>query len=510
MSKVQACIIETENSIPNKFAKDQRAYKYDDLQFGIENPVDFESLRVNGFPELKDRFERQGLMYYFDVLNGPTYTELIKEFWMKASVITREKYNTNIRRLIKERPELQGKTPAEMGLRPFVSTEIESFVAGFRVSIRLAHIYEALKLLDDGLFIKSTDSAGQYVDEFIFKAKADPKDKLEMTNLCKVIYKIFIDSIIPKLGGTDQFSTVQKLFTFHVGKGNFVDVAKLLFIHLADSIVSSKPIIHHGRLLRHMFAQSGLLDAVKPFFPGYDTYMTSSKIINSTTLRYLHLVKAKQIVHPTHPLLIRESEENIAECRLVHVSDRDARIISEAHAEFLKGLGAEVGSGETEGLTVRQSRILEQPTRIFMKRKVVKSPAESGSKKAPKTKKNTVPRKARKPRAYKTLLVDLTEKEKDLENTYDCGIDPKVFDDMYSKLPPRNDPQSLTDQQTLYGPAYGKNPEYLGNSSAFRNVFQTLKHPPLIPVKRAFDRIFKGVNSKKDPTLSENQPMKFR
>ncbi|KAK2443982.1 hypothetical protein QL285_015044 [Trifolium repens] len=48
---------------------------------------------------------------------------------------------------------------------------------------------------------------------------------------------------------------------------------------------------------------------------------------------------------------------------------------------------------------------------------------------------------------------------------------------------------------TLYGPVNGKNPEYLGNSSA------------LIPVKRAFDRIFKGVYSEKDLTLSENQPM---
>jgi hypothetical protein len=63
------CIIDIEKSTPDKFAKDQRPYKFDDLQFAIENPVDFESLRVNGFSEVKDRFERQGLMYYFDVLN---------------------------------------------------------------------------------------------------------------------------------------------------------------------------------------------------------------------------------------------------------------------------------------------------------------------------------------------------------------------------------------------------------------------------------------------------------
>ncbi|KAK2444435.1 hypothetical protein QL285_015462 [Trifolium repens] len=504
------CIIDTKKSIPNKFTKDQRPYKFDDLQF--------ESLRVNGFPEVKDRFERQGLMYYFDVMNGPTYNELVKEFWMKASIITKAKYNERLKQLIKEKPELRGKSPPETAIRPFVTTEIESFVAGFRVSIRLDHIYEALKLSDVGLFIKSTDSVGPNVDEFIFKPKADPEDKLEMIDLSKIIYRILINNIISKLGGTDQISAVQKLFTFHVGKGNFVDVGKLIFIHLADSIAASKPIIRHGRLLSHMFAQCGLLDAIKPFFPGYGTFLISSKIINSTTLRYLQLMKGKKVVHPTHPLLLRETEEDIDECGLIHVSDRDARNIAEAHAGYLKSLGAEVGSGETQDLTVRQSRILAQPTKIFAKRKAVKSPAEYGSKKAAKTKKSTVPRK---------LLLDLSEEEKEradldaaiakvealkekevlVKDGYECGIDAKEFDEMHSKLPQRNDPHNLLAQQTLYGPADGKNPTYLGNSSAFRNVFKTLQHPPLIPVKRAFDKIFKGVYSKKDLALSENQPL---
>ncbi|WJX24370.1 hypothetical protein P8452_13485 [Trifolium repens] len=86
------CIIDIAKSIPNKFAKDQRPYNYDDLNFAIESPVDFESLRVNGFPEVKTRFERQNMMYYFDILNGPTYNEVVKEFWMKASIITKAKY----------------------------------------------------------------------------------------------------------------------------------------------------------------------------------------------------------------------------------------------------------------------------------------------------------------------------------------------------------------------------------------------------------------------------------
>ncbi|WJX88251.1 hypothetical protein P8452_70359 [Trifolium repens] len=205
---VKACMVLPRESNPTEFAKDQRSYKYDELMVSIENPVDLKSIRVNGFPEVIHHYKRQGLEYYFDVLNGPTYTELVKEFWMKASVITRDVHNRRIREMVEENPELSGKTPEQMRLRPFVSTEIESFVAGFRISIRLCHILEALKLECGGLVLKHSDEAGPDVEEYIFKPKVNPKDKFEWTNNCKIIYRILIDSVLLKLGGTDQISSL--------------------------------------------------------------------------------------------------------------------------------------------------------------------------------------------------------------------------------------------------------------------------------------------------------------
>ncbi|KAK2429330.1 hypothetical protein QL285_027779 [Trifolium repens] len=403
-------------------------------------------------------------------MNGPTYTELVKEFWMKASVITKERYYQKIKDMVAENPELEGKTPKEMGLRPFVTLEIESFVSGFRVSIRLCHICEALKIDRGGLVLKNSDEVGPDVEEFIFKPKADPKGKFEWTDNCKVIYKILIDSVLPMLGGTDQISNLQKLFTFHVARGNFLDIGKLIFDHLTLSILSAKSIVRHSRLLSHMFAQCGLLDTITPFLPGYGTFLLSSKVVNNTTLRYLKLVKNNQIVHPTHPLLLRDSEENIAECRLVHVSDIEAKRVIEAHADHLKKLGADVGDGQPTKLTIRQSRILEQPIRLQpAKRKAVKSPA---GKKVAKTQKTTAPRSSKKPTARKIVMKDLTEEEKEdaalqaalekvkefnkkqeaLKDGYECGIDESAFDDMHKKLPKRIDPHNLLEQQTLYGP----------------------------------------------------------
>ncbi|KAK2368946.1 hypothetical protein QL285_082106 [Trifolium repens] len=451
--KVNACMIEIANSIPNQFAKDQRPFKFEDLQFPVEKPVDFESLKVNGFPGIKGLFEKHDLIYYLDILNGPTYTELIKEFWMKASIITRESYNDSVKRLIKEKPEFRGKSPADMGMRPFVGVEIESYVAGLRVSIRLEHIYEALKLTSDGIYLKTADSVDPEVQLFIYGKESESKSNTDLTNTSKVIYKIFIDSIAPKLGGTDQVSVIQKLFTFHVGKGNLVNTAKLMFVHLLDAIDSKKPIIHHGRLLSHMFAQSGLLDAVKPFFPGFGTYMTSAQMVNSTTLR--------------------------------------------------------------------QKRLLGKASRVFLKRKATKSPSGPRKKKAAK-----VTTGARKPRRQRKLLVDATEeekaeavdedvlrqvadfdkrekeKEKELENSWECGVDPGEFDDMYAKLPQKNAEQTLAVQTIYKAIDNGKYPNYIVNGSVHASVLEksTFKQPPLVPVNRVFETLIIEVDPPKDHT----------
>jgi hypothetical protein len=97
------------------------------------------------------------------------------------------------------------------------------------------------------------------------------------------------------------------MFLYNVAKGNRINTGKFIFDHLLEAINSGKPNVHHCRLLSHMFAQCGLLDAFKPVFPGFGSYMCDSHIINGTTLRYLKLVKADKIVYPNKPLMVRET-----------------------------------------------------------------------------------------------------------------------------------------------------------------------------------------------------------
>jgi len=57
----------------------------DELVVQVESPVDFASLVYHGF-DVSSYFLRHDLDIYFRMVNGPTYKELVKNFWVKAEV----------------------------------------------------------------------------------------------------------------------------------------------------------------------------------------------------------------------------------------------------------------------------------------------------------------------------------------------------------------------------------------------------------------------------------------
>jgi len=50
-----------------------------DLNVPVERPVDFISLAHHGC-DIRSYYEAQGLMDYFNILNGPTYENLVRHF----------------------------------------------------------------------------------------------------------------------------------------------------------------------------------------------------------------------------------------------------------------------------------------------------------------------------------------------------------------------------------------------------------------------------------------------
>jgi len=105
-----------------------------ELTVQVERPIDFASLLHHGC-DIKQFYESQDLVHYFSMLNGPTYENLVKLFWVRASVYDKHAAKLEEAENVLIDPSLEGKTKEEMGLEPFVDTEIKSSIMGVPVFI---------------------------------------------------------------------------------------------------------------------------------------------------------------------------------------------------------------------------------------------------------------------------------------------------------------------------------------------------------------------------------------
>jgi len=117
-----------------------------------ESPVDFASLKRNGM-NLESLITVQEMFPYFDMLNGPTYVTLVKDFWARAEVFDIESVLAEEDEAMIRNPSLRGKTRQEMGLKFFRQTEIRSTVMGIPITITEEVIAKACRVAATGRFI---------------------------------------------------------------------------------------------------------------------------------------------------------------------------------------------------------------------------------------------------------------------------------------------------------------------------------------------------------------------
>jgi len=93
----------------------------ENLVVQVENHVDFISLKHHGV-DVSSYLLHHGLEYYFGMLNGPMYEELVKHFWVRASIYDLDAAKLEEKEKILINPSLEGKTREEMGLKEFTRT----------------------------------------------------------------------------------------------------------------------------------------------------------------------------------------------------------------------------------------------------------------------------------------------------------------------------------------------------------------------------------------------------
>jgi hypothetical protein len=129
----------------------------DELTVQVENRVDFISLTHHKC-DLTSYLKHQHMNGYFNMLNGPTYENLVKYLWVWTEIYDKFAAKLEEHEKVLIDPSLEGKTREEMGLKPFTRTEIRTNIMGIPVTINKEIMGRACKRNVEGSFQENLNS----------------------------------------------------------------------------------------------------------------------------------------------------------------------------------------------------------------------------------------------------------------------------------------------------------------------------------------------------------------
>ncbi|MCH82653.1 hypothetical protein A2U01_0003464, partial [Trifolium medium] len=322
------------------------------LKFCYDKMVDFESLKVNGF-DVEELFLNQGWKRYFEMLNSPIFTKLIKEFWMKSKVYDDLATRMEEEHIVLKDPSLKGKTRQEMGLK------------------------EGRKISDykNELCYRDAIKKELYEDESLIGKSKGLKDK------CLVLFKIFISSIVPRSGGTDTISWEHKHFIYFLLKGKKINLLDLLFESLCQVIRDGNfrryTYVAYPRLLSELFFQTKLVKVLRRFYP----HLVKEERATKLDAGFLTRMGIKhKVVKPQNPLKVRY-EDHLYCNGFLDLSEADDEEVIQFFLQDLK---------KDTGIDVPMSMVPSAPTVDLYKPRKRKASAKEGKKEVKKEAKKDV------------------------------------------------------------------------------------------------------------------------
>jgi len=275
-----------------------------DLHVQVERPIDFTSLALNGC-NIKEYYESQDLIHYFNMLNGPTYENLVRNFWVRASVYDKHDAKEEMDEKILIDPSLARKSREEMGLEPFVDPEIRSSIMGIPVFISQAVISYVMRRVSKGNFKDGMDNNKKSPwNDIVKETMFINKKKGSYSNLSmekRMMLKIQNENLLPKGGGSDQPSLEHTVFLHFFINKEKENMLKYIFKHmvktLRESQLNNRTWIPYGRFISEILYQGGILKALKhtKVFTDQELGTVTFKIINGSTLGNMRLIKQEVI-----------------------------------------------------------------------------------------------------------------------------------------------------------------------------------------------------------------------
>ena len=268
---------------------------WESLIVQIESPVDFTSLKkyeVN----MEGLIETQELSEYFRMLNGPTYVNLVKDFWLKAEV-----YNEKPAKVVsKQAGSKKGKMVMDMNPTSFDSLEIRSEVMGIPITITEEVIAKACKRHAEGRFqeiVRKEDVLLKGYYNTLLGGKKDAKpSEMEIHN--RMLVKFSNDCFFQRAGGSDQPNNQQKLAIYFMAILEKINFPRYVMDHLCWAInkgtTKGRKQVPYGRLLSEIFHQGRVLDFLRNTRSASDKCFevsTAERTISSRSLFSMKFIK---------------------------------------------------------------------------------------------------------------------------------------------------------------------------------------------------------------------------
>ncbi|CAJ2652376.1 unnamed protein product [Trifolium pratense] len=190
-----------------------------------------------------------------------------------------------------------------------------------------------------------------------------------LTDECRVLFKIILSSISPRVGGTDTISWPHRHLIYFLLTERKVNLGKYFFERICEAIFSSKSqrktIIVYPRLLSDLLFQGHIVQNLKKFYPELMAQKLSPEVLNASFLTKMHLIDTK-LVQPKQEFRVSLEDRLYVDGYPV-ISEMDAEHIIQDYLKVLKD----------EGYTVDRSMVPKAPINMYKPKRKLKRKADS-------------------------------------------------------------------------------------------------------------------------------------
>ncbi|CAJ2661709.1 unnamed protein product [Trifolium pratense] len=189
-----------------------------------------------------------------------------------------------------------------------------------------------------------------------------------LTDVCRVLFKIILAAISPRVGGTDTISWTHRHLIYFLLKEMKVNLGEYFFERICEAIFLSKSqrktAIAYPRLLSDLLYQGHVVENLKKFHPELVEKKFTPEILNASFLTKMRLISSKVVPPP------QEFTANLEDRLYVDgypvISEMDAEHIIQDYLEVLR----------KEGYTVDRSMVPPAPVNMYNPKRKPKRKAE--------------------------------------------------------------------------------------------------------------------------------------